>query len=505
MTTQDTEQYREFLRQLQREEHRPTALNDIKNLFTYKPAGEATTTIKDVGISKIVECLNVPDKTQVDLTCEVLKVCFDKFEPGEVVKNYTSHVMYLLRHEKSCVRKLATDEVYKAVAQDQNLLPIPQYIDVFVAVAQLVIDTDIGVANKAILITSNLPSAAYPKVLEEMKIALEYNASSKCNAYEVVVNISSKSYELCKLCNDQGYIDHMLSELQSDDVLYQLNILELLSRLAIQPHGIGYLVKQGALKKISDLVVELPNNPLCGLLTPGYIKFVGSIAHCYPKEILDKYPILVNLMFETFESGDPTLLPVALDTLGFIGTTIEGKLCLAALGSKYILAVEKVGQIIRNSATEIKSRALNCFANLICVDKDPSVPRGGPVDHRVTLMTREWFRSLSSSPPSMETLFEICKNPFPEIRLAGLALLDAVCQHQWGEELVARTAGFVEYLLDRSNDATKESKEAKYDIIKRLANSMAFDASIITRLQTHVEQGPFYSESALEVAMEEGD
>lgn len=65
--------------------------------------------------------------------------------------------------------------------------------------------------------------------------------------------------------------------------------------------------------------------------------------------------------------------------------------------------------------------------------------------------------------------------------------------------------GFVEYLLDRSTDAVKESKEAKYDIIKRLANSVAFDTSIITRLRTFVEQGPFYSESVLEVAMEEGD
>lgn len=61
----------------------------------------------------------------------------------------------------------------------------------------------------------------------------------------------------------------MISELQSDDVLYQLNILELLSRLAVTPHGIGYLVKQGALKKITDLIVELPHNPLGGLLTPG--------------------------------------------------------------------------------------------------------------------------------------------------------------------------------------------------------------------------------------------
>ena len=38
-------------------------------------------------------------------------------------------------------------------------------------------------------------------------------------------------------------------------------------------------------------------------------------------------------------------------------------------------------------------------------------------------------------------LFDICKNPFPDIRLAGLKLLDAVCQHRWGEEMVAGVAG----------------------------------------------------------------
>lgn len=63
------------------------------------------------------------------------------------------------------------------------------------------------------------------------------------------------------------------------------------------------------------------------------MKFFGAVAHSYPREILDKYPILVECLFETLDSGDPTTLPVAMDTLGFIGNTIEGKLCLASLGA----------------------------------------------------------------------------------------------------------------------------------------------------------------------------
>ncbi|KAI8424328.1 hypothetical protein MSG28_002875 [Choristoneura fumiferana] len=401
------------------------------------------------------------DEIQVDLTCEVLKLCFEKFEVGDIIRQYT--------------------------------------------VAQLVSDKDVGVANKAIMITSNLPNDAYPKILDEMRIALEYDSSSKCNAFEVIVNISSRSPELLQLSAEHGYLDKLVSELDTDDVLYHLNILELMTRLATTQQGINHIVKHGALKKVGELVTDLPNNPLCGLTTPGYMKFFGVIAHKYPQEIFTKYPVLLNLMFDTIDSQDQATLPIALDTLAFVGSTIEGKLSLAALGSQYTQAVGKVAQMITTGTSDIKVRALHCFASLVGVDTGTDAPKTRPIDHRVTLMTREWFRTLSVQPGPMEVLVEICKNPFPDIRSAGFSLLDAVCQHQWGEELVARTAGFVEFLLDRSVSFTKELKESKYDIVKRLSHSLAFDNNTVLRLQLYVEQGPFYSETEMQVATEEGD
>lgn len=501
MANEDTQQFREFAHKLQILEERSAALNDIKNLITYRPANEVISAIKDVGITQIVQCLNLPDKAHLDLTCEVLKICFNMFEPGEVLKIYTSHVMYLLRHGQSCVRGIGIEEVYKAV--NSGTFPVSEYIDVFITVAQMVSDPDVGVANKAILITSNLPFEAYSKILEEMLICLEYNSSSKCNAFEVIVNISSKSNEHLQLCVNKNYIDFMISELNTDDILYQVNILELLSRFVTKPQCINYLVKKGGLNTITGYVTPLKNNPLRALLVPAYMKFFGCLAHNYPKEIFEKHAVVLDLLFEAFDSHDLTILPVALDTLGFIGSTIEGKLCLAALGSKYTQTVENVIQLIRNSSSEIKIRALHCFSGLISIDNDPSVSKAAHVDQRVTLMTREWFRTLDAKP--MEVLLDMCKNPFPDIRHAAFILLNAVCQHQWGEDLVARTAGFIEFLLDRAIIYTKETNEAKYDIIKRLATSVVFDANLISRLQTYVEQGPFYSESTLEVAMEEGD
>ncbi|XP_072940134.1 26S proteasome non-ATPase regulatory subunit 5-like [Epargyreus clarus] len=440
---------------------------------------------------------------QTNLACEVLKICFEKFNTGEVIKNYTSHIMFLLRHNNSCVRKLGIHEVYKTVKDDISLLPVSEYIDVFVAVAQLVCDDDIGIANKAVLITSKLPQEAYPKVLEEMKFALQCNKSTRCNVYEVIINISAISFDLFQLCVNEGYIDHMVSELESDDVLFQMNILELLAQLAVTPHGINYFVRSGVLQKITDLLASLQDSPLRGLLTPGYMKFFGRIAHNYPKEILDKYPVLTDSLFVAIETTDAALLPVALETLGFIGSTAEGKLCLAALGGKYIQTLEKLGQIEKNCSTEIKVRVLQAFTNLVGVDKDSKFSNKNPDFQRINLMTREWFRCFSKAPGPMEKLFSLCKSPFPEIKTAATDLLDAVCQHTWGQELVAHVAGFVEYLMDRTAEDSKEVKEAKYNIIKRLSTSPAFDANIIERLQTYVEQGPFFSETQLQVALEE--
>ncbi|CAH2071156.1 unnamed protein product, partial [Iphiclides podalirius] len=466
-------------------------------------ASEAKATLSSVGLSNIIRCVDAQDKSNVDLTCEVLKVCFEKFDVGHVVKQFIAHIMFLLRHEQDCVRRLAIEEVYKSVTTDLSLLPVPQYIDLFVAISQMVCDQDVGIANKAVLITSNLPFEAYPKVLEEMKIALDHNSSSKCNAYEVAINISLKSPELFKLCVDYGYIEHMVLELDTSDVLYQLNILELLSRLAMKLYGIQYLVKGGDLKRISTLMADLDKNPLGSLLVPGYMKFFGSMAHYCPKEILEKYPVSLNLVFNAIDSDDQAILLVALDTLGFIGKTTEGKLCLAAVGSKFIGAVEKIGTFIKNSPTEVKVRAAQCFTSLISVEMDAK--DNGPVDHRVTLMTREWFRTINKEAGATETLFDMCKNPFPDIKLAGFNLLDAVCQHLWGEQEVARVAGFVEYLLDRTVSDSKEGKEAKYNIIKRLSQSPAFDDNIQARLQQYIEEGPFYIDGDMDVILGNGE
>lgn len=462
---------------------------------------ESITIIKQLGLNKIFRCLSFGDEEQVEMVSAILALYFNNCPPGEMLDNYLPYLMYMLRHTHQSAKLMALNEVHKALPEIKS--PADKYRDVFVAVAHLIADDNCSLNCQAIKIVSNAPVELCPRILEEIKIFLEYDDTSvKCNTFQVACNISLKSPDLMNLCGTLGYIKFMLEELKKPDVLYQMNIMQILTEMAAPAHGIVYLVEHGVLAEIAEFTEIIATNSDDELLLAGTLKFFGSIAHVYPEEMFKKYPIFLTILFKIIQNPN-SLIGTALDTLGHIGSRIEGKLSLAALGSVYTSAITRAGELIRSSGSEVKLCALQCLAGLIGYDKDPTVLPNVPIDHRVTLMTREWFRSMSTNPPPMELLFSMCRNPFPDIRLGAYSLLDATCQHHWAEELIAQTPGFIEYLLDRLLDYTKESKEVKFEVIKKLASSTAFDPTIIERLKKYAEDGPFSTEFNVEIAMED--
>uniref|UniRef100_A0A2C9M3U2 Uncharacterized protein n=1 Tax=Biomphalaria glabrata TaxID=6526 RepID=A0A2C9M3U2_BIOGL len=102
----------------------------------------------------------------------------------------------------------------------------------------------------------------------------------------------------------------------------------MVSDLALSPHGLIFLDQQGVLSRLEEMMVGLNNNPMMGLLLPGFIKFFGSIAKSDPKEVLSKFDSFVRMVLSSIDGNDPTLKAVSLDTVGFIALKPEGKLAL---------------------------------------------------------------------------------------------------------------------------------------------------------------------------------
>ena len=68
----------------------------------------------------------------------------------------------------------------------------------------------------------------------------------------------------------------------------------------------------------------------------GLFKFFGNIAHLWPKQVIEEYTAVLTALFETFDNPDLVLLGVAMETVGYIGTSVEGKYMLNSVGMSHL-------------------------------------------------------------------------------------------------------------------------------------------------------------------------
>ena len=73
------------------------------------------------------------------------------------------------------------------------------------------------------------------------------------------------------------------------------------------------------------------------------MKFWGNVAHLKPRSTLGRYPGLVAALASSLHSDDPALQTIGLDTLAYVGVSLEGKEALAELGNIMLECVDQVG------------------------------------------------------------------------------------------------------------------------------------------------------------------
>ena len=62
------------------------------------------------------------------------------------------------------------------------------------------------------------------------------------------------------------------------------------------------------------------------------MKFWGNVAHLKPRSTLGRYPGLVSALASSLHSDDPALQTIGLDTLAYVGVSLEGKEAKEMLG-----------------------------------------------------------------------------------------------------------------------------------------------------------------------------
>lgn len=134
------------------------------------------------------------------------------------------------------------------------------------------------------------------------------------------------------------------------------------------------------------------------------MKFFGKLAIMdSPQQVCETFPVFLNKVFEMALDADPVMIGVALDTLGLLGSTVEGKqvlqktgqrmenkvfflMCSLApdawllttvacnLGEKFKAVLSRVSQHANTGATELRVRSLDAISQLLTLKVRVSSP-----------------------------------------------------------------------------------------------------------------------------------
>ncbi|KAG8568414.1 hypothetical protein GDO81_013989 [Engystomops pustulosus] len=258
-------------------------------------------------------------------------------------------------------------------------------------------------------------------------------------------------------------------------------------------------------------------------LVLGLVKFFGNLAILdSPQQICERYPAFLQKVLHMAEGHETTMVGVGVDTLGVLGSNIEGKQVLQKTGSRFHNVLQRLGEHARSAPTDLRVRCLDAMASIMFLPVGPGRPLWLPPPRSISLlhhhlllqpdqhtddllaMAESWFRSLCSRP--LEMLRSIASQPFPELHCAALKVFTAIANQPWAQRMMVDSPGFVEYIVDRSVDPDKDSKDAKFELVKALINAKStaqvFGNQHYLSLRAYHREGPYYVRAVSTVAVE---
>lgn len=322
------------------------------------------------------------------------------------------------------------------------------------------------------------------------------NTEASCRLYELSIGIAIKQYASFEKV--QFVIDKALNDLASgDDVLVQLNLLEMLQSLCIQDYGFSYLEKKGVLMSLAKKVEQVDENPLANLMIPGLIKFFGVMASYYPQKIFQSYSPLFHLLFSCLLENQSNVIHAALDTLGHLSKSDECKKSIDKnFGQKVPQVLAHIYRSITNYPNDVKIRAFNCLENVFSIDDQEML------NNQIVCLSEKFFLGIFESFNDFSSLLNFCKTPFNDLSFSAFNFLKSLAIFPFGQKSIAKSAGFIEFLLDRKIGVSFEVKQVKYEVVEILSRSSIFDGTTIAQFCKYVREGVNFVEPMSEVSFE---
>jgi len=456
---------------------------------------------QNIDLVPIFDCLASGQPEVERAGCEVLARLLGALDPVLVLERYSGLLLRGLSHPSPRVQTLAVAQLARS-AQDEDLAAqlvkrdlVGPALDLLAG--ELAVATE--VTNLAVALgetPAGLAALRGPFVPKQLLELMGRGSEIQLRVLEVVVRVAVLGEEQLVAMTTATLLKPLLDLIQTEDCLAALSAIELLVTLALPPHGQKFLESTGVLARMARLLDDGQNHPFASILVPGLVKFFGNLAHTRPRQVMMEYPTFVSSLAAMAESEDPVAQAIALETVGYIGVSLEGKLALAELGNRMTDTIDRLELLITDSPTEARIRAMNAFASLIKLDKENQSPE-------LLSLTESWYRRV---PSAMARMADTVKQPFIDLRLAAYLLLQVIARQGWGRREMLSHPGLVETLMDRSVDKEREGREGRWKVVEVLVEGPEvremLGEQMEVALRLHVKQGPLYVQVQSQVATE---
>eukprot|EP01117_Protostelium_nocturnum_P019585 TRINITY_DN8533_c0_g1_i1.p1 TRINITY_DN8533_c0_g1~~TRINITY_DN8533_c0_g1_i1.p1 ORF type:complete len:504 (+),score=154.40 TRINITY_DN8533_c0_g1_i1:41-1513(+) len=337
----------------------------------------------------------------------------------------------------------------------------------------------------------------------------EFNETVRFRFLSLVFDIASINSSNFSKCEELGFFDDIVNELDTSDVLQLLTVLEILEKISSSKDGVNYLEKKGTLNKLSQTLKQLiqSGDPLGTYVVPRLLIFFGKIASLGEKELnmVEGYQIS-ELIKNRMNDGNRDIQEAAITSLGFLGSTFEGLNRLKELN-----LLNDFASVI---STELPLRVASFHSLGFMLDNLSKNESNREETERILsefLLKLPHRTRAGDTCTILEVIMPILtQQPFPDLRTASFQTLKGISQFSFGVENLFNYPGFFEFILNRNSEATKEGKELKYEVVQRLVKSIekypsltnVVEKSKFYELQRYTRQGPFHVEASSAVAVE---
>ncbi|PIA18167.1 hypothetical protein COEREDRAFT_6902 [Coemansia reversa NRRL 1564] len=459
-------------------------------------------TLSNIPFSALFSLLTAPDNRLIVTVAEVTSQLLRPVNWPMVHQTFEEYIIQGLDHPHPVVKSLVLKQFLKC---EQKTDPFSaKYGPHIWRCLEGKSDSDTSKLAKQVLehlcaIDMCLEYLLSEKSVQTIKTLLSGDESQRFRVYDVVVAAIKQSDSVFEFFRQEGIVDLLLKEADTNDVLVTMNFYELVPALCTSSVPFEYLDAAGVFDKALEQIrsAKTEETATSSLIRMSALKLFVRTADAggiSPAKFLKKYAIVPELT-ELILLPDPgsEIKATAIACLGTIGSNSEAleylsseKAALAALVSVY-----------NSSVADLR---VECLRAISCIFGYSATPSG-----TASQVCYELYTQLDNGKFLVGLTKEIMKG-FEESCIAGFSVLQKIALHAWGVHEIASYQNIVNFLLMRDPSRVKAAQQWQFAVIESIVNSpdakKEFDGDTLAQLNKYAREGPYYVGSAPQVALQ---